>query len=597
MAADHLPAEVLDDIVDLLVACPAFVGVDREVLAGLAAEAEIAYVDRVTDPVTPALVIQRGGVIVRDGADRTVDMVAHGEFCAPARDERLDPIEPSMVVWLPDRAIDIAWSAAPDRLTSLLDRPTRTIDLQTAAVRTVMQAPVRTAAAAETCAAVAGRMTEQRISSVVVVDDDRVGIVTDRDLRSRLVARELPPSTAIGEIATWDVRTVTAETPVFEALIEMLSDGIHHLPVAEDDRLVGMLSSNDVLELGTRSPLHLRTAIDRAATVDDVAAALHGLPDAVRALLAAGTTAGDVSRVIATVTDRVQRRLLALAFAEHGDPPGPFGWIAFGSQARGEQTLHSDQDHGLLLGDGVDDDGDAWWRSTAEWVVAALETCGYARCNGGVMAINDAWRHDVSGWRRAFSDWIERPCERHLMDSTIAFDLRTVTGDLQVRELLAPVIATAAGNGIFLGRLARDATRHRPPLGFFGGFAVERSGEHKGAFDIKAGVMLPIADIARLHAIARGSGDIATDVRLEGAAAERQVSDDLAATLRAGYELSTGLRLRRHLEHLDAGEPPDNWLNPDELEALARAQLRETFKAVRSAQQLIESRYHTGMLG
>lgn len=597
MATDHLPAEVLDDIVDLLAACPAFVGIDRDVLAGLAGEAEVAYVDGVTSPTTPALVVQRGGLIVRDRSDRTVDLVARGEFSAPAVDERLDPIEPSMVVWLPDRAIDIAWSAAPDLLTQVLDRPIRTIDLQTAAVRTIMHAPVRTAEAGETCAAVAGRMTEQRISSVVVLDDDRLGIVTDRDLRSRLVARQLPPSTPIGEIATWDVRTVGAQTPVFEALIEMLSAGIHHLPVTEDGRLVGMLSANDVLELGTRSPLHLRMTIDRAATVDDVAAAVDDLPDAVCALLAAGTTGGDVGRVVATVTDRIQRRLLELAFAERGDPPGPFGWIAFGSQARREQTLHSDQDHGLLLSDELDADGHAWWQRTAEWVVEGLESCGYPRCNGGVMAINDAWRHDVSRWRTAFGDWIERPSEKHLMDSTIAFDLRTVTGELQVRELLGPVIATAADHGIFVARLARDATRHRPPLGFFGGFAVERSGEHKGSFDIKAGVMLPIADIARLHALARGSGDIGTDVRLEGAADDGQLSDDLAATLRAAYELAMGLRLRRHLERHAAGQPPDNWLNPDELEALARAQLREAFKAIRTAQQSIESRYHTGMLG
>lgn len=595
MTADQLPPEVLDDLIDLLAACPAFAEIDRNVLADLAHGAEIAYVDAATAPVTAALVVQRGGLIVRDGANRSLDLVARGEFCAPADDARLDPIEPSMVVWLPDRAIDVAWSAAPAGATRVLDRPTRTIDLQTAAVRTLMHVPLRTADAGEACAEVAARMTAHRVSSVIVLDD-RVGIVTDRDLRSRLIARALPPSTPIGDIATWDVRTIDAGVPVFEALIEMLVAGIHHLPVTDEGRLVGMLSANDVLELGVRSPLHLRMAIDRARTADAIAVALADLPDAVGALLAAGTTARDVGRVVATVTDRVQRRLLALAFAERGDPPGRFGWIAFGSQARGEQTLHSDQDHGLLLPDDCDDDCDAWWRDTAAWVVDGLETCGYARCSGGVMAVNDAWRHSVSGWRRAFGDWIARPSETHVMDSTIAFDLRSVTGRLQVRELLAPVIATAADNGVFLARLARDATRHRPPLGFFGGFAVERSGEHKGSFDIKAGVMLPIADIARLHAVARGSADIATDVRLAGAEAG-QLSPDLAATLRAGYELATGLRLRRHLERHAAGAPADNWLDPDDLDALVRAQLRETFKAVRVAQHSIESRYHTEMLG
>lgn len=597
MATDHMSAEVLDDLVDLFVACPAFLGVDRQALHGLAAESQIAYVDEVAEPVSPALVVQRGGVVIRDDADRTVDMVAQGEFCAPAATERLEPVEPSMIVWLPERAIDLAWSATPDQLTHVLERPARTIDLQTAAVRTVMRAPVRTAQPQESCARVAARMTAERISSIVVTDDDRVGIVTDRDLRSRLVAQGRSAETPIGDIATYDAHTVAARTPVFEALIEMVSTGNHHLPVTEDGRLVGMVSSTDVLELGTRSPLHLRTAIDRAVTVDEVAHALTDLPGAVEALLVAGTTAGDVGRVIATVTDRVQRRLLTLAFTEHGEPPGPFGWIAFGSQARREQTLHSDQDHGLLLPDDTDADGHKWWARVAEWMVDALERCGYARCTGDVMATNPAWRHDVSGWRAAFTDWIERPSEAHLMDSTIAFDLRTVVGELHAGALLGPAIARAAERDIFVARLARDATRHRPPLGFFGRFAVERSGDHAGSFDIKAGVMLPIADIARLHTLARGDEQIATDDRLAAAADAGQLSHGLAATLRAGYELATALRIRRHLDRARAGAAPDNWLNPDDLEALARAQLRETFKAVRTAQQSIEHRYHTGMLG
>jgi CBS domain-containing protein len=596
MGAD-LPAEVLDDVVDLLVACPAFVSVERDELASLAAEAEIAYVDEVTTALTPALVVQRGGLVVRDDADRTVDVVGRGEFCAPDDDERLDPLEPSMVVWLPERAIDLAWSATPGTLVELFARPARTVDLQTAAVRTVMQTPLHTATPDEPCRTVAARMTSERVSSIVVLGGDRPGIVTDRDLRARLVAEGRGPNTPVGDIASKELHAVEARTPVFEVLIEMLAGGIHHLPVAEDGRLVGMVTSTDILELGTRSPLHLRTAIDRAPTVEAVAGALGDLADVVEALMAAGTTAGDVGRVIATVTDRVQRRLLTLAFAELGDPPGPYGWIAFGSQARREQTLRSDQDHGLLLPDGLDADAHAWWERLAGWMVDALERCGYARCGGGVMAVNGAWRHDVSGWQHAVADWIERPSERNILDSTIAFDLRTVTGALQVRELLAPTIATAADHDVFLGRLARDAVRNRPPIGFFGRFAVERSGEHAGSFDVKAGVMLPIADIARLHALARGGGEIGTDERLAAAGDGGLLSHELASTLRAGYELAMGLRLRRHLERHRAGTQPDNWLDPGRLEALARAQLREAFKAIRIAQQSIEQRFFVGMLG
>jgi CBS domain-containing protein len=598
MGSGEIPPEVLDDVVDLLLACPAFVGVARDKLIRLASGAEISYVTQIDQPVTSALVVQRGGLLIRDAGGRSVDMVAEGEFSAPEPDERIDPVEPSLVVWLPERAIDLAWSAPPDRIQHAIVEPVRSrVDLQTAGVHTVMRSPVHTADPGESCASVAQRMTAEQISSIVIVDGDRLGIATDRDLRTRLIAGGRSADTPIGEIATFPVRTVSARTPVFEALVEMLSAGIHHLPVVEHGRLVGMISSDDVLDLGTRNPLYLRTALDRAADVGAVAAALDDLPPAVEALLRAGTTAGDIGRVIATVTDRVQERLLTLAFDELGAPPSDYGWIAFGSQARCEQTLHSDQDHGLLLPDGVDAAAHEWWRSVAEWMVSALERCGYARCGGGVMAVNPAWRHEAAVWRREFADWIERPSEEHVLESTIAFDLRTVTGALTARELLQPTIARAADHGIFLGRLARDAIRHRPPLGFFGRFAVERSGAHAGSFDIKAGVMMPIVDIARLHTLAAGGSEVATEDRLVASAASGRLSRDLAETLRAGYELATMLRVRQHVEQHRAGDAFHNWLDPEGLGLLARAQLRETFRAIRTVQQHIELRYQTDRLG
>ena len=598
MGDSEVPPAALDDIIDLLVSCPAFVGVSRDAVATLANDAAIGHVTTVAQPVMPAFVVQRGGVLIRDPNDRTVDMVGQGEFCAPEADERVDPVEPSVVVWLPARAIDLAWSAPPTQVQHVVGQPVRSrIERQTASVVTVMRSPVHTAGPDETCATVAQRMTRERISSIVLVEGDRIGIVTDRDLRSRLVGEGRSADTPVGQIATFPVRTITARTAVFEALIEMLASGIHHLPVVEDGRLIGMVSANDVLDLGSRSPLYLRAALDRAEDVAGVASVVGDLPAAVEALLAAGTTAGDVSRVIATVTDRVQSRLLTLAFAELGAPPSEFGWLAFGSQARREQTLHSDQDHGLLLPDGIDRSAHEWWRALAGWMVTALERCGYERCTGGVMASNEAWRHEAAGWRHVFTGWIERPSEAHLLHTTIAFDLRTVSGGLHVRDLLASTIARTAERAAFVDRLARDATRHRPPLGFFGRFAVERSGAHAGSFDIKTGVMLPIADIGRLYALATGGSETSTDDRLAAAAGAGHLSYDLAEALRAGYELATALRLRRHLELRREGKELDNWLDPDELAPLARAQLRETFRAIRTAQQNVEVRYHSGMLG
>ncbi len=484
-------------------------------------------------------------------------------------------------------------------LTPLPDDPAAgeaSVDLQATVVRQVMRSPVERVPASATCQEAAGRMRDLGVSSVLV-EGPEIGIVTDRDLRTRLVAEGRSAQTPVGEIATSPVVTVDAGDAVFEALVQMLGRGVHHLPVAEGARLVGMLSSGDLAQLGSRSPLGVRVALDRAADVEDVARAVRLLPATVTAMLDGGTRAEAVSRVVATMTDRVQRRLLDLAFLEHGGAPSAYGWLAFGSQARREQTLHTDQDTGLLLPDDLDAATHARWAEVARWMVDALAEVGYPRCPGGVMASEPLWRHDVSGWRRRIARLLEQPTEEHLLTSAILFDVRTVAGDLHAGRLLGPSVAAAAGRQTFLGRLARAALTHRPPLGFLGRLAVERSGRNVGSFDVKAGAMLPVADLARLTALSRGGSETATRDRLAAAGTDHVLSEPLCATLGAGYELATGLRLRHHAEQIAAGEAPDDWIDPTRLAPLERSQLRETFKAVRTAQEVVAGRYSTTMLG
>ncbi|MEZ5093173.1 DUF294 nucleotidyltransferase-like domain-containing protein [Nocardioides sp.] len=596
--APDLPPEVLADITDVLEACPAFLGVHRADLAGLAAAAEIDYLAAAREPLSPAFVVLRGAIYLHDADGRSVDVVAQGEYAAPSAGEQLVPVDSALVVWLPESSRDLAWSLPADELPRRLTQPDRPVaDLQLAAVRTIMRSPVLTAEPHETCRDVARRMSEHGVSSVLLQVGGEVGIVTDRDLRTRLVAEGRSPDTQVREIATAPARTIDAETSVFEVLVEMIALGVHHLPVVDAGRVVGMVSSGDLNQLGARSPLHVRVAVDRAQDLDGVAAARADLPDMVDTLLGAGMGASDIGRVVATVTDRIQRKVFSLLRAELGSPPTSYGWVAFGSQARREQTLLSDQDHGLWLADDVTDEELAWWATYADRAVAALERCGYPRCHGEVMATNPHWRRTVSGWEREFHSLISRPTERHVMESSIAFDLRTVDGDLMARELMQPILPAARASQLFLGHLARSAVSHRPPLGFLGRFAVKRSGEHTGSFDVKAGALLPITDLARLSALARGGPEIGTDARLLAAADAGQISEELADTLRAGYELALRLRLQRHVDLWRRGEPADNWLDPDELHAVDRSRLRETFKAVRAGQEYLALRYQTDMLG
>ncbi|MGI8574461.1 MAG: hypothetical protein ACR2MA_03775 [Egibacteraceae bacterium] len=151
---DALPPEVTDDLTRLLRACPAFLGVEETALRGLAARAEILYLahPRHAGDVGTALVVERGSVLVRDAEGRSVDLVGEGEFAAPDGEAVLEPVEESLLVVLTEGALVLAWSAPAEQLRAAHAADRAVVDLETAAVRTVMSAPVQTISGGRTAA-------------------------------------------------------------------------------------------------------------------------------------------------------------------------------------------------------------------------------------------------------------------------------------------------------------------------------------------------------------------------------------------------------------------------------------------------------------
>ncbi len=92
-------------------------------------------------------------------------------------------------------------------------------------------------------------MREHNIGSVPVVNDEEhlVGIVTDRDIVVRNMARGLDPkSHSVNEIMTTDVSCVTPNTEIDEAAQIMANDKIRRLPVVEDEKVVGFIALGDI---------------------------------------------------------------------------------------------------------------------------------------------------------------------------------------------------------------------------------------------------------------------------------------------------------------------------------------------------------------
>ena len=441
-------------------------------------------------------------------------------------------------------------------------------------------APVRDAAVT---------MSENRVSSLLIRRGEELGILTDRDLRGRVVAAGAEGATPVAEVATFPARTVPADATVAEVLLSMLDGGIHHFPVLDrSGELLGVVTDTDLMGLARQSPFALRSAIERAASPDEVASAAREIPGVVAGLVDAGVDPVDVGRVVAIAIDAMTDTLVRLAARDLGEAPIAWAWVALGSAARREQALRTDQDHAIVYDDG--EDGEEVARFFAELgtrVTAGLAAAGIPKCEGGVMAENPALRRSVQGWREALNAWMEAPGIEGSQNTSIVFDYRRVTGALDAEAVLDGVVAEARNRPIFMRHLAHRALDLRPPTGFFRHFVVEAKGEHAGRLDLKHRGIIIIGNLARIYAVRGGLAETSTLDRLRGAAAAGEVDQALAESLAEAFRLCWRLRLEHQAAQVRRGEPADDFIDPAALTAVTRGGLRAAFRSVSDAQRLL----------
>jgi CBS domain-containing protein len=436
----------------------------------------------------------------------------------------------------------------------------------------------------------AQKLTAAGATSVVVdLGDGSLGIVTDRDLRTRVIAGGLSGEAPVSAAMSAPAYTCPADRLGFEALLDMLDRGFRHLPVVSaTGEILGLVEDLDLVVVQTRSSFFLRQRIARARSLDELASAAAELRPAVIAMHDARAAPANIMAVYAVVVDALTRRLLELAVAESDRAPAPFAWLALGSQARREATPSSDIDSAMVwFGDGATELIRPHLHAIATKVVGGLEQCGFRPDLHGASASNVIFIRSLESWQRAARSWISDPTqEKALILVSVLVDSRPVWG-VDMGTPVSDTFRLAPSKPALLRLLARFALSHRPPTGFFRGLVVEHTGEHRGRLDLKHGGMLPIVDLARWAGMAAGVTSASTTERLRAAGAAGTLSAAHAHTLEDAFELISGLRLQHQVRQLRAGKEPDDYVDPTTLSALTRSYLREAFRAVASIQKRV----------
>lgn len=427
--------------------------------------------------------------------------------------------------------------------------------------------------------------------AILVRLDEDWGIATLRDLAFRGLSATQPGETTLDQIATRHPVTVDADTSLLEAAVILAEHGFHHLLVTdkESTQPLGVLDEGSLYRVSVMTPGLMHQRIRRAEDIEQLAAIRQEVPGIVGALLESGSDFAPISRIVSGINDAITRRVIALTFE---DAPLPaqlnWCWLTFGSEARSEQTLATDQDNGIVF-DGPIDPQEARDRllPLAQRVNQALDELGYPLCPGNIMAGNPDLCLSMDEWQHRFRGWIDQGTPEHLLNATIFFDARAIAGNETLfNRWLEGWREPAQRNSRFRRQLAANALRLQPPLTLFGGFRT-RSRQGQRGIDIKTDGATPFVDAARIEALAQGNTATRTDQRL-GLVPERALP---AEDLKAAYEFIQRLRLRHQHQQVVRGETPDNLIDPDSLDGLTQRLLKESFRIARKLQQHLAIAY------
>jgi CBS domain-containing protein len=452
---------------------------------------------------------------------------------------------------------------------------------------------------------VAQRLSREGVGSVVVVGADGapVGIVTDRDLRRKVVAEGRDPATTpVSAIMSTPLVTLRPSAFAFEAVLEMTRHRIRHVVLVEEGRPVGVVSSRDFLALQTTHPVMLAREITRAVSLDTLAELAGRVTTLVRRLVDEGGTAYDIGQIVAELNDRIVVRTLGLAAGELEDageeaPPIDFCWLSFGSEARREQTLRTDQDNGLVYADPpahLAARAAAYYARFADAAIRSLVRVGFPRCPGNNMASNPTWCQPVSVWTDYFRRWMREAGPEHVLAACIYFDARPLGGASELGAALTTIIRTEPPeHRAFLGYLARDVVARRLPVTIFGNLAVPRSGPHRGAVDIKGAGGLQLVGTGRVYNLALSLGETNTIDRIRAAAGRGIFTDAEAREITDAYQHLMRLRLVHQLEQIAGGEEPDNYITPSRLSRAEAVLMRDAMQTVARVQTGVRERFAT----
>jgi CBS domain-containing protein len=445
---------------------------------------------------------------------------------------------------------------------------------------------------------IAQKMTELKIGSVIIERAKLpIGIITDKDLRSKIATGLFSIDVDVKQIMSNPVITVAENLSIAEAQIMMLKYNVGHLCVTVDgtvhSEIKGIISEHDIVVAQANNPGVLLKQCKRASKSNDLRIIREKLTDLIQQSLEKNIPINHLCSITGEINTAISKRAIELAIEKIGTPPPTkFSWLCMGSQGRKEQLLLTDQDNFIVFEDVPDKEYDTvkrYFLELAERVTKTLNKVGYEYCPANMMASNPLWCKSLTDWKKQFNLWINAPGDNGILMCSIFFDYDLVYGEESfVDKLTQNIFENTHKNELFFAYLGADAIKSPPPLGFFKQFIVENDGENKDTFDIKARALMPLIDAGRLLALHREVRNVNnTYLRYKKLAELEPHNEELYEACADAFLTLLSFRTEEGLTNENSGR----YLNLKELSKLDKVKLKNSFYPIQGVQELLKTRF------
>lgn len=429
------------------------------------------------------------------------------------------------------------------------------------------------------------RMREIDSNALFVRDGDKIGIITGMNLSKAAVLRRMPITDPVRAVTHFSLVTIDADDFVFSALILMTKHNKRRLAVRDQGKFVGILEDIDLLSFLAGNSQLVAGRIDRASGVADLQVAAGDIAGQVRMLRRQGVKA----EVVAEIISDLNRRLLAKLFHFVAPPElrDRACLIVMGSEGRGEQTVRTDQDNGLILSEPVDEKLLKQFRTEFS---GALEKFGFPPCPGNVMVNNPLWSKPLADYLGDFYRWIALPDADSHMNVAIFYDAEAVAGKSGLLdEAKRALIEKVQGERVYLAHFAKAIEAFPTPIGFFNNI-IAQDGDGD-AVDLKKGGIFPIVHGVRSLAIERGIMETSTAARIAKLVELGALKAEFGRELTQAFQFLISLRLDSQLAETGG------LMKPAALTSMERDLLRDSFQVVKQFREIVRRHFNLSMFG